>query len=138
MNTLPDSKELHKRASESAKETRGNIIKLATGSIGVLFFIATRGIKPALLPMEQYLILSTIVLMVSALGYAIWFGFSDAQWSYWWGVELDEDRSENERDDASKCKSKWHKRKSLAEKVMLIFFVLAGLSGGLFVLSRTF
>ena len=31
--------------------------------------------------------LSTIVLMVSALAFAIWFGFSDAQWSYWWGVE---------------------------------------------------
>lgn len=102
------------------------------------FFIATREITPGLLPIEQYLILSTIVLMVSALGSAIWFGFSDAQWSYWWGVELDEDRVENERDNARNRKSKWHKRKSVAEKAMLVFFVIAALSGGLFVLTRTF
>lgn len=76
--------------------------------------------------------------MVGALGFAIWFGFSDAQWSYWWGVELDEERSEQEKDNARSNKAVWHKRKNLSEKLMLILFVMAATSGGLFVLARTF
>jgi len=92
MNNLPTTKELHKRAFESAKDTHETIIKLATGAIGVLFFIATRNIEPALLPIEKNLILSTIVLMVSSLGSAIWTGFSDAKWSGSLAVEIDEEK----------------------------------------------
>ena len=138
MSNLPQPKELHDRASEAAKETRSTIIKLTTGSIGVLFFIATRKIDPPLQYLEQYLVLATIVFMVAALGSAIWFGFCDAQWSYWWGVELDNDRAPGEQRSALKFKQRWHKKKSFSEKAMLVFFFIAAISGAVFVLSRTF
>jgi len=137
MSNLPDSKELHDRAAEAAKETRSTIIKLTTGSIGVLFYIVTREIKPPLECFEQLLVLTTIVFMVAALGSAIWFGFCDAQWSYWWGVELDNERARSEQQNAVKLKIRWHKKKSFSEKSMLVFFFLAAISGGLFVFFRT-
>jgi hypothetical protein len=89
---------LHKRAAESTKETRGTVIKLTAGAIGVL---TTREINPPLEQLERLIILSTIVFMVGALSAAIWFGFCDAQWSYW-GVELDADREVKKKDNASK------------------------------------
>lgn len=138
MNNNLTSKELHNRATESAKDTRETIIKLATGAIGVLFFIATRKIKPALLPIEKNLILATIILMVSSLGSAIWTGFSDAKWSYSLAVEIDEEKNDAKRNDARRERKFWHTRKKTSENLMLVLFVLAALSGGLFVLARTF
>lgn len=138
MSILPQPKDLHARAAESAKETRSTIITLSTASIGALFFIVTGKIEPALGSCDRYLLLLTIVFMVASLASAIWFSFCDAQWSYYWGVELDSDRSKYEVVKAAESKGRWHRRKSRSEKAMLLFFVVAALAGSAFVLSRTF
>lgn len=134
MNDLPSSKELHGRAASSAKETRSTIISLSTASIGGLFFLATRDHNFALLHVS--LLLCTLTLMVASLAAAMWFSYSDAQWSYHWGAELDPGRSSTERDSHRTRKLRWHQRKGHAERVMLVAFVLAAFAGAAFVTVR--
>jgi len=138
MHSLPESKDLHDRAAQSARETRSILITLSTASIGALFFIATAEIKPVLDLYEKTCVIVTIAFMVASLGSAIWSAYSDAQWSYFGGVELDGERPKDERDDAEKSKLLWHARKNRSEKSMLISFFAAALSGGLFVLFRIY
>jgi hypothetical protein len=72
--------------------------------------------------------------VVGSLGSAVWFGFADAQWSYWWAVYLDPDHVD--RPKGMEKRDWWHFQKSLAEKMMLILFVVAGLFMGMFLISR--
>ena len=134
MSNLPTPKELHDRAGEAAKETRGTMIKLTTGSLGLLIFIATRNIEPALQPFEKGALVTSIVFVVMSLAFAVWFGFSEAQWAYWWGVEVDSEHPDQK--SARSHKLKWHRRKSRSEKGMLLLFVVAAASMGLFILLR--
>jgi hypothetical protein len=133
VSSAPESKSLHERAAASAKETRSTLITLSTASIGGLFALVTHRIDPVLNERETLLVLATIAGMVGTLACAIWFGFSDAQWSYWWGVELD---PENQKPDAAHQKKLWHARKNFAERAMLILFVVAAMGGGAFVVTR--
>lgn len=137
MSSLPNSKDMHARAAQSAKETRSTLVALSAGAIGALFFIATRSIEPALMLPDKVALLGTIVLMVGALGAAIWFGYCDAQWSYWWGVELDSDRTSDEVFSARARKKRWHALMAGSEKAMLLLFVLGAVAGGAFVMCRT-
>jgi hypothetical protein len=136
MSSNPELKDLHDRAAQSARETRSILITLSTASIGALFFIATTEIKPVLDLYERTLVIVTIAFMMASLCSAIWFAYSDAQWSYFWGLELDGERPKDVRDGAEKSKLLWHARKSYSEKSMLILFFVAAMSGGLFVLWR--
>jgi hypothetical protein len=138
MPSVPEPQELHKRAADSAKETRSTLITLTTAAVGGLVFTATREFKPALITLEKDLVLLTIVLMVGSLGAAIWFAYSDAQWSYNWGAELDGSRDSEEVKAAIKGKNRWHAHKIWSERCMLILFVLGALSGAAFVVSRIF
>jgi hypothetical protein len=136
MSSAPEPKSLHERAAASAKETRSTLITLSTASIAGLFALATGKIEPTLNGLEKMLVLATIAGMVATLASAIWFAFGDAQWSYWWGVELDHERERQETENAARQKDIWHRRKSLAERAMLILFVAAAVAGGAFVVSR--
>jgi tetratricopeptide (TPR) repeat protein len=98
--SIPEPQEMHKRAADSAKETRSTLITLTTAAVGGLVFIATREFKPTLTTLEKNFVLLTIVLMVGSLGAAIWCAYSDAQWSYHWGAELDGRRSQKAVDAA--------------------------------------
>jgi hypothetical protein len=131
---LPTPKELHDRAGEAAKETRGTIVKLTTGALGLLIFIATRNLDPLLATPEKLALIVSIVFVVLSLAFAVWFGFADAQWSYWWAVELDPGHRDHA--EGGPMKKQWHRRKSRAEKSMLILFVTAGVAMGAFVLLR--
>lgn len=133
---LRDFKALHERAAKSASETRSTIVTLATASIGGLFFLASQEIKPSLLEIEKIFLLATLVTMVGSLSHAVWFGFCDAQWSYWWGVELDPARSPQQQSAAKEQKSQWHRRKSSSERLMLVMFVAAAIVGAVFVILR--
>lgn len=75
--------------------------------------------------------------MVLSLAAAIWFAFSDAQWSYYWGAELDTDNSPVKRAESRVKKLLWHWQKSTAERAMLGSFVVAAVSGAAFVFART-
>ena len=136
MDNLPSVKELHDRAGEAASETRGTMIKLATGSLGLLVFIATRDIQPTLSVPEKISLVISIGMVVISLSSAVWFGFAEAQWAYWWGVELD--REHSDRLSGRPNKLKWHARKARAEKSMLIFFVVAAIAMGTFIILRVF
>ena len=136
MSSTPESRSLHERAAASAKETRSTLVTLSTASIAGLFALVSRAIEPALTVAEIPLVLATIAAMVATLASAIWFGFCDAQWSYWWGVELDPDRQRQEVESAVREKKIWHTRKSLAERAMLLFFVAGAIAGGVFVVIR--
>ena len=136
MSNLPTPKELHDRAGDAARETRGTMIKLTTGALGLLIFVATRSIEPALTLVEKISIVASILFVVCSLGFAVWFGFAEAQWSYWWGVEVDPEHKD--RNQGRLNKLKWHGRKALAEKAMLVMFVVAAASIGAFILLRIF
>ena len=138
MSVLPDAKDLHSRAAQSAKETRGTLTTLCTAALGAMIFVVTQKIEPQLSHPDRIAVLVTIVLMVVSLGSAIWFGYSDAQWSYQWGVELDQTRSPDEIVEAIVKKGFWHAHKNWSERLMLLSFFLASVSGAVFVLSRTF
>jgi len=139
MTNLPEPKELHERAATSAKETRSTIISLSTASIGGLFFIATKPAEAVQFTGNQkFFILATITFMVMALGSAIWFAYCDAQWSYYWGSELDEERPARQRADFAQKKLWWHNYKNKSERSMLACFFLAALFGGIFVVARVF
>lgn len=136
MSNLPSPKEMHERAGESAKETRGTVIKLATGSVGVLFLVASQAENPLLSSSQKISVACALLFLATSLGAALWFGFSDAQWSYYWGVELNDEESTEKRTGASQKAYWWHARKSRAEKMMLIFFFLGVLSGAVYVALR--
>lgn len=136
MGSAPESKALHERAAAAAKETRSTLITLSTASIGGLVALVTGDINPGLNVPEKLLVLATIAGMVVTLASAIWFGFSDAQWSYWWGVELDSERRDEEVENARLQKMIWHRRKNHAERMMLVLFVAAAAAGGAFVVAR--
>ena len=136
MDTTPTVTAIHNRSGDAAKETRGTIVKLTTGALGLLIFVATRNVDPVLSLSEKIALIVSILFVVVSLAFAIWFGFGDAQWAYWWGVELDPTRTKAERDNGKANRLKWHGRKSFAEKAMLVSFVLAGVSMGTFVLLR--
>ena len=135
-NNSPSVKELHDRAAESAKETRSTIIKLASAAVGVLFFIVTRQITPSLTDAQILSLILAMTLIVLSLGSAILSSFSDAQWSYWWGVESDQTQTYDRHQIAPEKKKKWHIIKDLSEKSMLIFFVLSIVMTAFFVILR--
>jgi hypothetical protein len=126
--------DLHDRAAGAAKETRSTIINITTIAVGALFFIATRKFEPALTPWDKDFVILTLILMVASLATAIWFGFSDAQWSYHRGIEL----AMPDKTAAHENAQYWHVRKARSEVWMLIFFVAASVSAGFFVGFRIF
>ncbi len=134
MSRKPRPKDLHDRAGEAARETRATMIKLATASIGVLAFISTQQISPPLDSHDKVFLLTSVVLVVGSLGAAVWFGFAEAQWAYWWAVSLDPEDSAPEK--AERHRDWWHRQKAGSEKVMLLLFVVAALFMGLFLISR--
>jgi uncharacterized membrane protein len=134
MGEMPKPRELHERAGQAAKATRETMIKLTTASVGVLAFISTRNIDPALDTYDKVFLLVSVLFVVGSLSSAVWFGFAEAQWAYWWAVHLDPDHKDQPK--GSKNRDWWHKQKSLSEKAMLILFVFAGLCMGLFLVSR--
>ena len=113
------------------------MITLSSAAIGGLFFVATGKIEPALSLLEKVIVLLTILGMVAALGAAVWFSFCDAQWSYWWGVELDDARGAEKVAEARRRKNKWHRWKSRTERAMLVLFLSGAVAGGSFVIVRT-
>jgi|GEM_PF-2683379 len=134
----PTSNSLHERAAESARETRSSIIRLSAVFIGGLFFVATKTFEPELLSQEKLVIIFILIAMFSSFGLGIFLSFADAQWSYSWGLELDESKSDDKRNKASIKKQAWHDRKALAEKMMLFSFVLGIMLCGTFVIIRFF
>ena len=134
MSDLPSANELHARAGEAAKETRSTMIKLTTGSLGLLIFIATRDIQPALVSVEKGTLILSITFVVLSLAYAVWFGFAEAQWAYWWAVQLDPVHRDHK--EGRECKEKWHARKSRAESAMLVIFVIAAAAMAIFIVLR--
>jgi hypothetical protein len=134
MSNHPTPQELHDRAGEAAKETREAMIKLTTASVGVLAFISTRDISPPLDINDKFFLLASICFVVGSLGSAVWFGFADAQWAYWWAVLLDPEHPKHPT--AMKSRDWWHTQKSRSEKAMLALFVVAAIFMGLFLISR--
>jgi hypothetical protein len=126
--------DLHDRAAGAAKETRSTIINLTTIAVGALFYIATREFTPALTRWDKRFVVATLFLMVASLATAIWFGFSDAQWSYHRGIEL----ATSDKTTAHEKAKYWHVHKAWSEILMLIFFVAGSVSAGFFVGFRIF
>ena len=130
--------DLHDRAAGAAKETRSTIINITTLAVGALFFIATRTFEPPLTPWDKGLVIATLYFMVASLAAAIWFGFSDAQWSYYRGVERDPKWPDPKKTAAGIKRVGWHVSKAWSEGFMLIYFLPATVSAGFFVASRIF
>jgi hypothetical protein len=136
--TLPQAQDMHARAAESAKETRKTTITVASGAVGVLFIVVSRDISPALTWPQVYAVVVSIVFFTSALGLGIWFAFCDAQWSFWWGCELDQSRPPKEREAAAEKKRKWHTRKGSVEVLSLAGLFCGFVAAAVFVLARVF
>lgn len=134
----PESNSLHERAAASARETRLSIIRLSAVFIGGLFFVATKSFEPALTGSEKLVIVSILITMFCSFGFGIFLSYADAQWSYCWGLELNDSKSDSEREAARQRKLLWHDRKALSEKMMLISFILGVLLCALFVIIRFF
>lgn len=135
MASAPDPKDFHKRAAESAKDTRETIIKLSTGALGVFAIFAIQTIDPPLTVPQAWSLWLSILLTVLTLGTAVFFGYADAQWSYHFAVFHDPDHPE--RAYARPKKDRWHGWKSSAEKLMLVWFVCAAIAMGFFLYLRT-
>jgi hypothetical protein len=133
----PPLQALHDRAAESARETRGHLVSLATGSLALFFIALTGKADPPLTDAQRLVVMLAIAALGAAIFSGVWSAYADAHWSYYWAKQVEAENAANA--DGAKAMQveagKWHWHKRWTEKSTMSLFLLGiALSAGYMVM----
>lgn len=133
----PTSQSLHDRAAASARETRGHVLAMATGSLAVFFLALTARTDPPLSAPQKSVVLGAIVAMAIAIFAGLWSAYSDAQWSYCWAKDIEGSARPDGGDVPWQAQTdRWHRQKRGSERVSLLAFITGVLFAAIYLVLR--
>jgi len=121
-----EPKDFHDRAAKSSSEARGRAMTLSAGGIAGLFALLTRDGFTAD-TVEKCLLIFSICLLASAIGFGVFNSYSDAQWSYYRAQLVAGKGAERFR----KPERQWHLNKRISELGTQSAFVLGVLAAAI-------
>jgi hypothetical protein len=122
----PEPPTLHARAAESARESRGHLVSLATGSLALFFIALTGKTDPPLTPAERIVTICAVAALGLTVFAGIWGSYADAHWSYHWAKQIESDNANNPVTSAemSTKAERWHWHKRWTEWATMLLFAI--------------